>query len=190
MVPRVVLVTRPTAYEGLLNTHSTHGQARFFLASRGEDIEPVRASHDRIREVLHTVRAAIPGEWRQAHVARADLDRFLFEPDDVVVAVGQDGLVANVARFLSGQPVIGCNPDPSCFDGVLVRYDARATAALLRAVGSGRARVEQRTMVEARLGDGQVLRALNEVFLGHRSHQSARYRIRSGRTWERSDELV
>ena len=32
-------------------------------------------------------------------------------------------------------------------------------------------------MVEARLDDGQTLRALNELYVGHRTHQSARYRI-------------
>ena len=32
-------------------------------------------------------------------------------------------------------------------------------------------------MVEARLDDGATLAALNEIFVGHPSHQSARYRI-------------
>ena len=35
-------------------------------------------------------------------------------------------------------------------------------------------------MVEAVLDDGQSLLALNEVFIGHQSHQSARYRIAWG----------
>jgi hypothetical protein len=34
-------------------------------------------------------------------------------------------------------------------------------------------------MVEAVLDDGQRVLALNEVFLGHASHQSARYRLRA-----------
>jgi hypothetical protein len=40
-------------------------------------------------------------------------------------------------------------------------------------------------MVEAALDDGQTLLALNEVFIGHRSHQSARYRIAVGDAAER-----
>lgn len=39
-------------------------------------------------------------------------------------------------------------------------------------------------MVEARLDDGQSLRALNEVFIGHHSHQSARYRL----LWQGQEE--
>ncbi len=45
-------------------------------------------------------------------MSRPELNRFLFEPEDVVIAVGQDGLVANVAKYLSGQMVVGVNPLP------------------------------------------------------------------------------
>jgi hypothetical protein len=37
--------------------------------------------------------------------------------------------------------------------------------------------MEHRTMVEARIDSGQRLVALNEVFIGHRTHQSARYEL-------------
>ena len=57
--------------------------------------------------------AAIPLDWRRAVAERNDLDRFVFGPEDVVIAVGQDGLVANVAKYLDGQPVIGINPEPA-----------------------------------------------------------------------------
>ena len=40
-------------------------------------------------------------------------------------------------------------------------------------------------MVEARTADGQRLVALNELFVGHRTHQSARYRLNVGKETER-----
>jgi hypothetical protein len=110
-------------------------------------------------------------------VLRDDLDRFLFEPEDVVVVVGPDGLVANTAKYLTGQPVIGVNPDPAGGWGVLVRHAAQDVAGLLAAVAEGRARTEQRTMVRASTPEGDAITALNEVYLGHRGHQSARYRL-------------
>jgi hypothetical protein len=110
-------------------------------------------------------------------VERADLPRFLFDPDDVVLAVGQDGLVANLAKYLDGQPVVGVDPQPGSQPGVLVRHAPGAVADVLAAVGAGRARVELRSMAEARLDDGQRLAALNEIFLGDAGHQSARYRL-------------
>ena len=121
--------------------------------------------------------AAVPLRWRRTRVDRADLSRFVFGPEDVVVVVGQDGLVANVAKYVTGQAVLGVNPDPEQYDGVLCRHPAEAAADLLATAAGGRARIEARTMVQARTDDGQTLLALNEIFVGHRTHQSARYRI-------------
>ena len=180
LTPRAVFVTRETDYELLIARHATRDQARFFLETRGQRIEEVEARHHRFQAVLASARAAVPVEWRQALVKRADLDRFLFAPDDVVVPVGQDGLVANVAKYLGEQPVIGINPAPDLYDGVLVRIAVENLAKLFPASVAGAAGVERRTMVQAMLDGGETLTALNEIFVGHRSHQSARYRIEAG----------
>lgn len=180
MPPRVVVVTRPTIYETLLVRHGTYRQAEFFLTARGQSMAEVEDGHRRGQSALARVEQAIPLEWRRARVMRSDLDRFLFEPNDLVVAVGQDGLVANLAKYLEGQPVIGINPDPGRYDGVLCPHRPEQIASLLRAASTGKTldhRVERRTMVEARTDDGQRLLALNEVFVGQKAHQSARYRI-------------
>ena len=182
--PRVVVVTRPTDLEQLLLRHGTRAQARFFLESRGQRLQDVVAHHDVQEAALHTVQAAIPMAWRRARIQRADLDRFLFEADDYIVAVGQDGLVANVAKYLAGQPVVGVNPSRELFDGVLVRHAPTAAATVLAELRDGRS-CEERTMVEAHTGDGQRIVALNELFIGHRTHQSARYRLRFGEQEER-----
>lgn len=178
--PRAVFVVRETDYDRLLARHATRGQAKFFLDARGQDIDVVEDRHRQLYATLHAARAAVPGDWRQATAARADLDRFLFGPEDVVIVVGQDGLVANVAKYLDGQPVLGVNPAPDLYDGVLVRVPLARLAKLLPASVAGAAPAERRTMVEARLDTGERLLALNEVFVGHRSHQSARYRIACG----------
>jgi hypothetical protein len=110
-------------------------------------------------------------------VDRTDLDRFLFEPDDVIVTVGSSGLVANVAKYLDGQPVVGVNPDPALHAGIVAGHSPAAPVTVIQAAAGGAAAIEQRTMVEARLDDGQRLLALNELFVGHGSHQTARYRL-------------
>ncbi len=176
--PRVVIVSRPTEYEALLATHATHGQVAFFLETREQSVEAVVERHERQMDAMQRVSSGVPLEWRRAVVQRSQLDRFLWDPDDVVVAVGQDGLVANVAKYLEGQPVVGINPDPSRYDGVLVRHDVAAGLERARAAQADEAELEERTMVEARIDGRITLRALNEVFVGHCSHQSARYRIR------------
>ena len=177
IAPRAVFVIRETDYEALLARHATRGQARFFLESRGQSLAEVEARHARFHAVLAQARAAVPGEWRQALTRRGDLDRFLFAPEDVVVTVGQDGLVANVAKYLRDQPVLGVNPAPDLYDGALARIAVERLGSLLPASAAGAAPVERRTLVQAVLDTGQRLLALNEIFVGHRSHQSARYRI-------------
>lgn len=184
VTPRVVVVHRPTEYDALLARHGTREQARFFLAQRGRGIDQVDARHAAQSGALAAVSAAIPVEWRRARVVRSDLDRFLFEPVDIVVTVGQSGLVANVAKYLSGQPVIGISPDPVRDGAVLARHAPDDAAALIRAVARDATPIEERTMVEARLDDGQRVLALNEVFVGHESHQSARYLISRAGTAE------
>jgi len=178
--PRVVVVTRKTNYQLLLERHGTHAQASFFLRMREQSIETVKARHDHFGVELDTVVAAIPNAWRRARVQRSDLHRFLFEPNDIVVAVGQDGLVANLAKYLDGQCVIGVNPEPDRNMGVLVPTASHETKALLVAAERGAVGIEERTMVEATLDDGQRLVAVNELCVGHRTHQSARYRIQLG----------
>ena len=177
MLPRAVLIQRATEYEELLARHGTREQVRFFLHERGRTLEEVAGRHERLETARRAVLGAVPADWRRAVVARSELDRFLFADDDIVVVLGQDGLVANAAKYLAGQPVIGLNPEPERWPGVLVPHPPAAAGDLLRDVARGRATAERRTMVEARLDDGRRLLALNEIFLGHASHQSARYTL-------------
>ncbi len=177
-MPRVILVTRPSDLEELVRRHGTRDQARFFLQSREQGMEDMEERHRRFQAAVQGVLRSIPVKWRRASIDRTELAGFLFEPDDLVVVVGQDGLVANVAKYLQGQLVLGINPDPGRFPGILASHTPDACADLLADAVAGRVNVEARTMAVAELDDGQKVLALNEIFVGHRSHQSARYRIR------------
>jgi hypothetical protein len=173
LAPRVVVVSRATELAELVARHGTPAAAAFYLRTRGRDIAEVRARDAAQAQALATATAGIPLDWRRGSVERADLPRFLFAPDDVVLVVGQDGLVANVAKYLDGQTVIGVDPEPGRNPGVLVRHRADDVAALLR----DRPAPAALTMVEVVTDDGQSLRALNEVYLGSPTHQTARWRL-------------
>ena len=186
--PRLVVVTRKTPLELLAERHGTLAQARFYLESRRQGIGWYEAAHERFQVGFGHVMTAIPPDRRRVRVDRADLDRFLFAPDDVVLVVGQDGLVPNAAKYLDGQLVAGINPDPARYDGLLCSHRPESVRALLRwldAPTSPGYRVERLAMALAEREYGQRLLALNEVFVGHRTHQSARYRLRVGQREER-----
>jgi NAD kinase len=184
--PRAVVVHRRTELQELLDRHGTRGQAAFFLSTRGRRIEEVEARHQATVAAITEVTAAIPAEWRRGMVERADLPRFRFDPGDIAVVVGQDGLVANLAKYLDGQPVIGINPDTARNPGVLVPHPPQAATVLLPVAaiaepggpgaGSG-GHIQELSMVQAIADDGQHLRALNEIYVGHASHQTARYTL-------------
>lgn len=180
LAPRAVFVTRETDFESLLARHATREQARFFLESRGQQLSQVEARNEEVHSVLRAARASVPDDWRQALVKRQDLDRFLFGPDDIIVVVGQDGLVANAAKYLTGQPVLGVNPLPDVYDGVLSRLPVESLEIALVATVEGAVSFEERTMAAAVLDHGETILALNEIFIGHRSHQSARYQLSVG----------
>jgi len=177
LAPRVVVVSRPTELAELQVRHGTRSAASYFLRERGQDLDDAVRRDAAQATSLATVGAAIPVDYRRGHVDRADLPRFLFATDDIVVVVGQDGLVANVAKYVDGQPVIGVDPEPGRNPGVLVRHRPEDVGALIAAAVAGHCRMQRRAMVAARLDDGQVLLGLNDVYVGHASHQSSRYLI-------------
>jgi len=186
-LPRMVLVTRKSGLQQLLENHGTLAQARFYLQSRGQTIAEYQEGFERFESAFVQVLQAIPPDQRRTRVDRSDLASFLFAPDDVIVVVGQDGLVPNVAKYLRGQTTIGINPDPERYDGILCRHPPTAMPALLAwmHVHSTAYRLQKRIMAVAQREDGQRLLALNEIYAGHRSHQSARYRLRLGGEEER-----
>ena len=180
--PRAVVISRQTEYELLLDRHGTHGQVAFFLSQREREIDEVLARHEEQQNALQAMSAAIPAEWRRANVDRDDLSRWLFADEDLIIAVGQDGLVANVGKYLDGQSILGVNPSGSYNAGVLVPHTPAAAVERLRSLGqqgnrANQPTVSERPMVELATDTGQRLRAVNEIFLGQRSHQSARYTL-------------
>jgi len=72
------------------------------------------------------------------------------------------------------------NPDPDRFDGILLRYSPAETRAALLSLLEGRSRERKVTLAEAQLEDGQRLLGFNDLFIGARTHVSARYKIGFG----------
>ncbi len=175
LAPRAILVHRRSEYDELVARHGTARQVEFFLNQRGRSLAEVRSRDGALREALRQVAGSIPATWRRGEVERADLGRFVFAPEDVVLVVGQDGLVANVAKYLDGQPVAGFDPDPGRNPGVLVPHAPGAASSVIKEAVRGSC--AELTMVEAVSDRGETVRALNELFVGQPGHQSARYEL-------------
>lgn len=174
---KVVLVTRSTRLQELVAKYHTLAQARFYLEHLGADLSDYLAEHDAYQRSLQTVTSTLVSWGRYQVIDRRHLPNFVFADDDVVAALGQDGLVANTLKYLHGQPLLGLNPEPRRWDGVLLPFTPQDLARLLPEVVAQRRPLKGVTMAQVRLSDGQTLRAVNEVFVGQRGHASALYDI-------------
>lgn len=177
---RVVLVTRRTRLEELITHHHTLAQARFYIEHLGADFSDYLRENAAYAASLASVVATLQAWGRYQLIDRGFLPNFVFAGDDIVVALGQDGLVANTMKYLDGQPLVGINPEPERWDGVLLPFAAPDLRTLVPDVAHDRRAARAVTMAEARLSDGQTLRAVNDLFIGPRSHSSALYDITLG----------
>ena len=181
---KVVVVTRKTQLEELITRFNSIGQARFYLEHAGEDFAPIEAAHARYQATLEGVRGLIPRTLKQQVIERVFLPQFTFGENDLVVALGPDGLVVNIAKYLDGQPILAVNPDPQRIEGVLLPFTVKQASSALSTALYGKLALKSISMAQATLNDGQTLLGFNDLFIGARSHVSARYRLQIGESAE------
>jgi len=174
---KIVIVTRKTLLQELVERHGSRDQAEFLTTNRRQSFEEIDDAHQCYQTALASLKAAIPPQVRMQLIDRAFLPNFLFSPEDLVVTLGQDGLVVNVAKYLNQQPILAFNPDPQRIDGVLVPFGMDLASSVLSQALYDSLPARHYTMARATLNDGQVLDAVNDLFIGVQSHASARYRL-------------
>lgn len=177
---RIVLVTRKTRLEGLIERFNTREQARFYIEHSGGDFDLFVREHETYQMALEALKNGLHRLAKMQVIERGFLPNYLFNAGDVVVTIGIDGLVVNTAKYLDGQPLLAVNPDPAHIDGILLPFRVEQAVEAARRVLGGDYRARHISMAEASLNDGQRLRAFNDLFIGVRSHVSARYRIQAG----------
>ena len=177
---KVVLITRKTRLEDLIAKYLTAAQAKFYVEHLGADFSDYQREHDAYQEQQHQVLQTLEQWGRYQVIERSFLPNFMFAPSDIVVALGQDGVVANTMKYLNGHPLIGLNPNARRYDGILLPFVAGDLSALLPEVAAGKRPFKAVTMARASLANGQVIYAVNDLFIGARSHTSAIYEIASG----------
>lgn len=183
---KIVLVVRETRIQKLKQRFNTSEQAKFFVERRGGNFTDYVNEDDRYQSSVGEAEAILQKSGNVQVIDRAFLPNFVFGPNDTIVAIGQDGLVANTLKYLlEGQPLIGVNPDPQRWDGVLLPFEVADLKGILPAVLAGKHSQQSVTMASAILNDGQRLLAVNDFFIGQRTHQSARYAIESDGQKER-----
>jgi NAD kinase len=175
-IDRCVIITRKTQLEELIARFNTASQAEFYLKSVGDDFSIIQKRHDTYMASLEQLKRIVPGELKVSVIDRSLLPQFDFQTD-VVLAIGQDGLVSNTAKYLTHQPLIGINPDPGSFEGVLLPWTIESAAIAITRVLRASTNIQQVTLAQASTNDGRQLLAFNDLFIGQASHTSAVYEL-------------
>ena len=177
---KIVLIVRRTRLDDLVARFNTEDQARFYVEHLGADFSDYQAEDHTYKHAVREAQRILSQHGRLQVVPRTFVPNFLFGPRDTVVALGQDGLVANVLKYLDGQLLLGVNPDPARWEGVLLPFRVADLDAVMPEVFGEKREIRAVTMAEAKLNTGEALLGVNDLFIGPRSHTSARYTIRTG----------
>ena len=171
---KIVLVTRRTRLEELISRFNTVEQARFYVEHLGADFGDYEDENKTYVESMSLVTESLR-EWGIVQrIDRTFLPTYLFGPEDVVVVLGQDGLVANTLKYLDGHPVVGVNPDVKRWEGVLLPFVGKDIRKVMQEVIHRKRAIKHITMARVDLNNGQTLHGVNDLFIGPRTHTSAR----------------
>lgn len=174
---KIILIKRKTRLENLIARYNTKEQAQFYVEHMGGDFSDYRAEDQTYQTAVASVTETLESFGRVQVVDREYVPNFIFGNDDVVVAIGQDGLVANTLKYLTVQPLIGVNPDPKRWDGYLLPFRVTDLFLILPEVFAQKRQIKEVTLAKAQLNDGQVLYGVNDLFIGQKTHVSARYQL-------------
>lgn len=177
MFKKLVLITRKTRLEGLIERFNTRSQAKFYIEHASGDFADYECEDDAYRLARELLRRTLEFEMPVQMVDRSLVSTFQFQKEDIVITLGQDGLVANAAKYAGAQPIVAINPEPARFDGVLLPFLPDQAGMAVGRVLENKAKTREVTLASVTLSDGQQLLAFNDLFLGARSHVSAMYRI-------------
>jgi NAD kinase len=179
-IENAIVVVNKTRLESLIERFNTRDQARFYIEHSGDDFKEYEEEHNVFHLTLDAVVRTITKTLKVKVVERKFVPNFLFSEKDLVIVVGQDGLVANTAKYVNRLPILGINPDTTRNDGVLLPFNAKTFDRGVHEVLAGKATYREVTLAQAMANDGQQLLAFNDLFIGPATHTSARYKLTFG----------
>ncbi len=186
-VEYAIIVKKKTRLESLIEHFNTKAQAKFYIERLGGNFEDYELEHETFYDSLNSLQTQLSQVIKHKTVERSFMPSFIFSEKNIIIVIGQDGLVANTAKYSQGLPLVAVNPDRERYDGVLLPFDTSDFIVGVEKVMSNTYHSKTMRFAEAKLNDGQRLLAFNDLFIGTSSHISARYKISfNGKTEEHS----
>ena len=172
-----IIIKNKTRLETLIERFNTKAQAKFYIERSGGDFNDYEKEHEVFQSSLSSVQRNLSTVLKNKIIERSFLPSFIFNDNQVIVTVGQDGLVANTAKYVKQIPIVAVNPDQERYDGILLPFNTDNFILAIEKVITNKYNSRLTSFAEAKLNDGQRLLAFNDLFIGATSHVSARYKI-------------
>ena len=177
---KIILITQKTRLENLITRYNTAGQAKFYVESHGGSFDDYILEDKLYRAAVKKTVDFAETYGRLQVIDRDFIPNFIFGENDLVIVVGRDGLVVNTLKYLNKQKLIGINPDPDRWDGVLLPFRADEKTKIIPETVNNIRQVKSVTFAQAKLNDGQSLIGVGDIFIGQKTHVSARYELSIG----------
>ena len=118
-----IIIKNKTRLETLIERFNTKAQAKFYIERSGGNFDDYEIEHQNFHTSLSLVQRHLSKVIKNKIVERNFLPSFLFNKNHVVIVIGQDGLVANTAKYVNGIPIVAVNPDIQRYDGFLLPFN-------------------------------------------------------------------
>jgi NAD kinase len=177
MIENAVIITNQTRLQQQIQRFNTKAQAKFYIEHSGSDFKDYEREDEKFNFSMEKIINRINKHLKYKIVERKFLPNYIFSEKDVIIVLGQDGLVANTAKYAGSLPILAINPDINRYDGVLLPFTPENFEPGLLNIINNRFQFKRITMAEVKTNDGQKLLAFNDFFIGVNSHSSARYKL-------------
>lgn len=172
-----IIVKNKTRLEALVERFNTKSQAKFYIERMGGNFQDYEMEDEIFHDSLNSLQSQLSKVIKHKIVDRVYLPSYIFSDKNMIVVIGQDGLVANTAKYSQARPIVAVNPDKQRYDGILLPFDTNNFISGVESVLFNNYQSRKVNFAEARLNDGQRLLAFNDLFIGASSHISARYKL-------------
>lgn len=176
-VEYAIIVKNKTRLESLVERFNTKAQAKFYIENLGGNFDDYEEEHEIFHQALISLQTQLSTIIKNKTIERKYLPSYIFSEKNLIVVIGQDGLVANTAKYSKNCPIIAVNPDKKRYDGILLPFDTSDFILGVEKVITQQFQSKIMRFAEAKLNDGQRLLAFNDLFIGASTHISARYKI-------------
>jgi len=152
-----IIVKSKTRLETLIERFNTKAQAKFYIERLGGNFEEYEVEDEIFRSSLNSLQIQLSKVIKNKTIDRQFVSSYIFSKKNLIVVIGQDGLVANTAKYSHNLPIIAVNPDTERYDGVLLPFNTLNFIQGVENVLSNNYKSKTMRFAEAKLNDGQLL---------------------------------